>query len=404
MGKISSYARVLAAKLADVFVVDQTDNGTTATKSATVEQIGTAIGTLQNFADLDTSNKNLVGAINEIGSLPDTSSGSIATFTTTLTKPLVNCECEIVAQGGGGTPSSPISIVGYTGMNVTRCGSNLWNEDWEVGNISTSDGQPSVSLIYIRSKVYCACKGGATYYCKSHSTSQLVIYWYGENDTYLGFDVCTNTTKTAPANAVKFKIRCEVTTYSNDISINYPATDTTYHAYNADSTTYPISWQTEAGTIYGGSLNVTSGVLTVTWGSVDLSNLSWSSVARTGFDLWTSTGISTTAKLPTSNANPFNALCTDFAISNYNTVNGSDTPNSLALRTNGTMYLNNGSNVTTPTGTLAYELATPTTYQLTPTEIETLVGTNNVFHDCNGNTSVTYLETIKEYIDKRVTP
>ena len=68
MGKISDYTRVLAAKLADVFVVDQTDNGTTATKSATVEQIGTAIGKLQNFADLDTSNKNLVDAINEIAS------------------------------------------------------------------------------------------------------------------------------------------------------------------------------------------------------------------------------------------------------------------------------------------------------------------------------------------------
>ena len=45
MGKISDYTRVLAAKLADVFVVDQTDNGTTETKSATVEQMGTAIGT-----------------------------------------------------------------------------------------------------------------------------------------------------------------------------------------------------------------------------------------------------------------------------------------------------------------------------------------------------------------------
>ena len=300
MGKISNYARVLVSKLTDVFVVDQTDNGTTETKSATVEQIGTAIGTLQNFADLDTSNKNLVDAINEIASYTpvygNTASGAIATFDTSLALPLQDCTIEInaVQESGTPTPSSPKAISGFTGANI------------------------------------------------------------------------------------------------------HVADDETPHVI--DNVT-AITWQDEAGTVYGGSLDVTSGVLTVTWGSVDLSTLNWTSVARTGFDLWTSTGLSSLAKLPASNADPFNALCNIYGVMSYNAVNGSDNPNSISLRINGTMYLNNGSNVNEPEGFLAYELATPVTYQLTPTQISAIVGTNNVFTDTNGDTSVVYACSLKDYIE-----
>lgn len=104
MGKISSYARVLAAKLADVFVVDQTDNGTTETKSATVEQIGTAIGTLQNFADLDTSNKKLVDAINEVNDKADTNTtaiGDLSDLTTTNNDSLVDAVNEVDSKIDG---------------------------------------------------------------------------------------------------------------------------------------------------------------------------------------------------------------------------------------------------------------------------------------------------------------
>jgi hypothetical protein len=47
---------------------------------------------------------------------------------------------------------------------------------------------------------------------------------------------------------------------------------------------------------------------------------------------------------------------------------------------------------TTPTigAQVVYELATPQTYQLSPTQVETLIGTNNVWSDTNGDTSLTY--------------
>ena len=66
MGKISNYARALVAKLQDVFVVDQTDNNVTTTKSVTVEQIGDTIAGTQTHSTLNTSSKTLIGAINEV--------------------------------------------------------------------------------------------------------------------------------------------------------------------------------------------------------------------------------------------------------------------------------------------------------------------------------------------------
>ena len=120
------------------------------------------------------------------------------------------------------------------------------------------------------------------------------------------------------------------------------------------------------------------GVYDGTYGFVDLSTLTWSSVSRTGFDLWTTTGLSSLAKAPTSNSNPFNGISSEYTISDYNTVNGTNTPNAIALRINGTMYLNNGSSVTPPSGYLIYELATPTTPSITTAQFNTLKTAFNI--------------------------
>ena len=50
---------------------------------------------------------------------------------------------------------------------------------------------------------------------------------------------------------------------------------------------------------------------------------------------------------------------------------------------------------------IVYPLATPLTYTVTTSElISTLLGQNNVWHDANGDTTVTYQASIKGYIDK----
>ena len=51
---------------------------------------------------------------------------------------------------------------------------------------------------------------------------------------------------------------------------------------------------------------------------------------------------------------------------------------------------------------LVYELATPITYHLTPQEITSLLGVNNVWAD-TGNSDVEYRADTKMYIDKKIT-
>lgn len=50
---------------------------------------------------------------------------------------------------------------------------------------------------------------------------------------------------------------------------------------------------------------------------------------------------------------------------------------------------------------VAYTLATPQTYQLTPTEVDLLLGTNNIWTD-SGEVEVTYKADVGLYIDKRL--
>ena len=50
---------------------------------------------------------------------------------------------------------------------------------------------------------------------------------------------------------------------------------------------------------------------------------------------------------------------------------------------------------------LVYELATPIEVDLTPTEITTLLGTNNIFADC-GDTTVDYYADPTLFVNKKI--
>ena len=115
----------------------------------------------------------------------------------------------------------------------------------------------------------------------------------------------------------------------------------------SDPTVYSITFPTEAGTVYGGSLNVTTGVLTVDRAQIASYN------GETLPGEW---------------------------ISDRDVYAQGTTPTTGAQ--------------------VVYELATPVTYQLTPQEIRTLLGTNNIWAD-TGDTSVGYKADTKLYIDKK---
>ena len=193
------------------------------------------------------------------------------------------------------------------------------------------------------------------------------------------------------------------TTYNHDISINYPATDTAYHAYNGSSVS--VDWTTEAGTVYGGTLDVTTGVLTVDrtyklLNGVDDSVVSYRNNGKST--------ITTRAYVSIANKafGSANIISSEFHLTSADDVvgkmNGRITSNGVEFFLDISVpetiddvkawFANNPAQV-------VYELATPQTYQLTPQEVSTILGQNNIFAD-TGNVTVQYRADTKLYIDK----
>ena len=168
-----------------------------------------------------------------------------------------------------------------------------------------------------------------------------------------------------------------------------------------DGTTYTITFPTEAGTVYGGTLDVTTGLLTVTHGKVVLDG-SFSPIwvmASGGAAQYRS------YNLPDGNLKqiPYPGykylLLSDKAYNKDNsrpwfcvlyTEAGSTRlfigfPSEIA----NTIAAWNAYLVQNPI-TIIYPYENPVVYNLTPTEVEMLLGTNNIWAD-TGDISITYL-------------
>ena len=166
-----------------------------------------------------------------------------------------------------------------------------------------------------------------------------------------------------------------------------------------DATVYTVSL---GQTVYGGTLDVVSGVLTVDRAMVDLGSLTWVSFSANGRTAFRAVGQIDGVPIGGA-AGKANALCTQYNVVQNSYIGNTSYDNVIAVGA----YWSNGCNVyiydsakTSMTGAqfktamngvyLVYELATPTTAQLTPTEVKTLLGSNNVWAD-SGDITVTYL-------------
>ena len=302
----------------------------------------------------------------------DTASGTVASFLDGADGiPLKSCIVQI----------EPVQdLHGYENPWPAGGGANQWDEDWENGYYDRSTGAKdgNSNTTYFRSKNYIPCAPNTSYYFKAPSVhasndTYYAVLFYDEDKSIISainFSV-GNTTQTTPQNAKFMTFYIEVgtsgATYKNDIAINYPATVTTYAPYSnicpisgwtgakvtvssttdeADGQTYSITFPTEAGTVYGGTLDVTNGALTVDRAQIASYN------GETLPGKW---------------------------------ISDRDVYAAGASPTTGAQVV--------------YELATPITYQLTPQEITTLLGQNNIWAD-TGDMSVTYRADTKLYIDK----
>lgn len=243
---------------------------------------------------------------------------------------------------------------GYDKPWVGGAGANKWDEQWEVGNITTV-GTNGTATDRIRSKEYIPVLPSTAYYRVSPNNLQL--FYYDANKEFLSYGIWGTGAFTTPANAsyVRFQVDPAYgTTYRNNIAINYPSSATAYAPYSnicpitghdevrvffgAEQGTADETYTTSLGqTVYGGTLDMVSGVLTVTHGNIASYN------GETLPSTW---------------------------ISDRDVYASGTTPTTGAQ--------------------VVYELATPLTYQLTAQQIKTLVGTNNVWASSGDIVNITF--------------
>lgn len=157
---------------------------------------------------------------------------------------------------------------------------------------------------------------------------------------------------------------------------------------------YQYDWSGTAGAIAGGTLDVLTGVLTVTHTLVDMGSFTWRVTDASSGVFWLRTGTSNpdvVIEYPASNS-----VAADMKMDRYKTVAADDrsqyatdvcwvvVPSGAYFGIKNTAFA--GWTVaqvkTAMTGVkLAYKLRTPRTYQLTPNQVMTLAGLNTVWTD-----------------------
>jgi len=154
------------------------------------------------------------------------------------------------------------SLLSFNGSGIKTTGFNQWDEEWEVGNWRSSDGQSGSLTDRIRSKNYIEVFPNKDYYFKSPVGIFTVICWYDESHAFIsstgGTASSVNTVFTSPANA-KYMRFCmnDVygTVYHNDICINISSSrNGEYEPYEESITTLPIQTYFPTGMKSAGSV------------------------------------------------------------------------------------------------------------------------------------------------------
>jgi len=162
------------------------------------------------------------------------------------------------------------SVSGVSAIHIQTCGVNQWDEQWELGDYNATTGAPIPSNNTIRTKNPIRCMPNTNYYKYIGDDKANCIYYYDANGDFISRDVNGNSgsrTITTPANCHYMKFatyNTYGTTYNNNISINYPSTNTSYNAFVGQS----ITVVQIGSTINKGVYDARTGILEVTQPSV----------------------------------------------------------------------------------------------------------------------------------------
>lgn len=342
--------------------------------------------------------------------------GRIASFHTTIPRELRGITAQITPlQTGSGDPSPTTvrPITGWSGLTVKCAGHN----QSPVGTFTyPTDGTVCVIAENLTP--------GLTYNASAHRDSVTTTgsgirirfqYDIGGETIYDpgGYGSTGWMTKSCavPDGATNVRVAIQrasaVSAYSiSDIQLEFGDTRTDYEPYR-DVQTVPVSWQTDAGTVYGGSLDLLTGVLTVTHSSFTFTpSMAWTVLTTNpgGTVFRRSKGAAGGVFVSPSSDAQWNAMevyNTAFKKTRSRTVAAMDVESffwnqtyfhfctaSCSTEAQFQTLIADMATAGTPLMLVA-PLIAPLTYQLTPAQMAALAGENNVWTDV-GDISVIY--------------
>lgn len=320
-------------------------------------------------------------------------------------------------SGGDPSPSHVCSISGHTGTNVCRTGRNL-------ASVTSATIKRGTIILYDTplpaggySISFSATRDG-------ESTTNASLRFMYNDGTYGNISFPVNTGVRYESNSLVFakpvsSVYAYSITNSYSDSGNYTLTlediqlelGTTVHDFEPyTGQTYPVDWEDTAGTVYGGTLDTVTGVLTVTRAYFDASAWTWNQDG---------TSRRFRVRLTSYNETPYNKILSNvFAPINPNVALADRPDYSITMVKNNYYQLE----VAMPStydltafnsfladvdgaGTHAVIVLmynTPVTYQLDPVRITTLSGYNAIWADTGAIQSLTYPADTKTYIDESV--
>lgn len=285
-------------------------------------------------------------------------------------------------------------IAGWTGCNVTRTGANLISLD---DLISASQGV--IGSYLFKHKLYLQLEPNTDYtLMTTYDGDNNVLYFDGvtSNDTVKASSPKTRTSNSSGQLIVGLFDRPGIEEFENETVIVVLCKAT-------EKQTYPVTWQDEAGTVYGGTVDVSTGVLTVKYIKY---------ICRSPVNVETaSTGVKYAQKTLTTAGmleDDINAISSEYR---FRKGSAPSDPGwfRIVAKTSLLLYDNRFVNKATAEAIIeeeqpefCYELETPVEVQLDPVAVATLLGVNNIYADTGAIQSVTYPADTKLYIDKRL--
>ena len=333
----------------------------------------------------------------------------------------------MVEKGSTATAYAPYSnicpISGRTGLTAYRTGVNLWGGSIVNLAIGTSTilDRPSYRGFY------CRIVGGESYTVsrKVNESNRFRVTFTSDEPAdnvpfispYSEFDSALYGTVTAPADANWIFVylsnqsdNCNADNYMIELG----STVSAYEPYTG--TSYPVSWQSEAGTVYGGTVDVVTGVLTVDREIITITTVDgaeaqygYKTIGAYGYVVKDS-GICNVLKKYDGTASQItNNSQKVFNSSGRNQAQVIFTINGTPIGSTGTerresinAELQKLSDAGTPLQ-ICYELETPQTYQLDPQTVSMLLGANNVW-STGDSVSLTYPCDTKLYMERLTAP